>query len=122
MRMSLRRAVTWAAIYVVALQAGFLGVAPVTTNSLARIDPFSIVCHSVVDAAGDEVPTAPNLIPGHACDHCMLCSAAALPPAPDLALNVDLESVRITHVLRPISATARTSVTPKLARGPPQIA
>jgi len=122
MRMSLRRAVTWAAIYVVALQVVLLGVAPVTTNSSAKIDPLSIICHSVVDAAGDEVPTAPHLIPGAACDHCMLCSAAAPPLAPDVALNVDLESVRISHVLRPISATARPSVTPKLARGPPQIA
>jgi hypothetical protein len=126
MRIGLQRMVSWVAIYAVALHVILLGIASVAANTSAAVDPFSVICHSVAHAgaASDEAPTNPNLKPGHACDQCNLCSAAAPPPAPDVALNVDLKPVRILRVLRPVSAPARTSVTsdPKLARGPPQSA
>ena len=126
MRIGLRKAVSWVAIYAVALHVILLGIASVAANTSAAVDPFSVICHSVAHAgaAGDEAPIKPDLIPGHACEHCNLCSAAAPPPAPDVAFNVDLKPARILHVLRPASATVRTGVTsdPKLARGPPQSA
>ena len=125
-RIGLRKVVSWVAIYAVALHVILLGLASVAANTSAAVDPFSVICHSVAQAgaAGDEAPGKPDLIPGHACEHCNLCSAAAPPPAPDVALNVDLRPVRVLNVLFPASAPARTGVTsdPKLARGPPQSA
>lgn len=123
MRIGLRRTVSWMAIYAVALHAILLGLASVAADTSAAVDPFSVICHNAASAgaAGDEAPANPDLIPGHACEHCNLCSATAPPPAPDVAFNVDLRPARILHVLRPVSAAARTGVTsdPKLARGPP---
>ena len=122
MRIGLRKTVSWVAIYAVALHVILLGIASVANNTSAAVDPFSVICHS--GAAGDEAPVKPDLIPGHACEHCNLCSAVAPPPAPDVAINVDFKPARILHVLRPASATVRTGITsdPKLARGPPQSA
>ncbi len=87
----------------------------------AATDPFSVICHSIAAAQGDEAPKS-GLIPGHACEHCNLCSAVAPPPAPDVALNIDFRPARILQVLRPASAPTHAGVTsnPKLARGPPR--
>ena len=49
-RMGLRRAVSLAAIYVVALHTILLGIVPVPASASVVGDPFSIICHS--DAAG----------------------------------------------------------------------
>jgi len=117
---------SWVAIYAVALHIILLGFAPLAANASDTVDPFSIICHagSHSGAPGDEAPANPNLIPGHACDQCNLCSTAAPPPAPDAALNLDLKPARVLHVLRPVSTVPRIGVAsnPKLARGPPQSA
>jgi hypothetical protein len=122
MRIGFRRAVSWVAIYAVALHVILLGFASVAANASA-VDPFSVICHSVAPAGalGDEAPSKPDLIPGHACDHCNLCNAAAPPPAPDSALLGSLPPARVLHALRPLSTPVRTGTTsdPKLARGPP---
>jgi hypothetical protein len=124
MRIGLRRAVSWMAIYAVALHVILLGLASVATDASAAVNPFSVICHSIAHAgaAGDEAPGKSDLIPGHACEHCNLCSAVAPPPAPNVALFGSMAPARVLHVLRPVSAQARVSVTsdPKLARGPPQ--
>ena len=118
-----RRTLSCVAIYAVALHVILLGLSSIAAATSAAVDPFSVICHSVAraGAAADEAPANPDLIPGHACEHCNLCSATAPPPAPDVAFNVDLRPARILHVLRPVSAAARSDVTsdPKLARGPP---
>jgi hypothetical protein len=116
----IRRGVTLLAIYAVALNVIFLGLSPLGAAAGA-VDPFSVICHSISDTQGDETPQ-PDLIPGHACEHCNLCSAAAPPPAPTVGLAIDLEPARILQVLRPVSAAPRIGVTsdPKLARGPPR--
>ena len=121
MRRLLRRSVTLLAIYAVALNVIFLGLAPIAGNA-AALDPFSVICHSVTGTQGDAAPKS-GLIPGHACEHCNLCSAAAPPPAPDVAFNIDLGPARILQVLRPASAPTHAGVTsnPKLARGPPRL-
>src|ERR1017187_7440082 len=87
MRLLLRRGVTLLAIYAVALHVILLGLVPIAAN-VAAIDPFSVICHSAASAAvpGDEAPGKPDLVPGHACEHCNLCSAAAALPAPDIVL------------------------------------
>jgi hypothetical protein len=123
MRLVLWRSVTLLAIYAVALHIILLGLAPIAADGSAAIDPFSVICHSVVDAGalGDEAPSKPDLIPGHACDQCNLCNTAAPPPAPDSALLGSLPPARILHALRPLSMTVRIGTTsdPKRARGPP---
>jgi hypothetical protein len=123
--MGVRRAVSWAAIYAVALHAILLGVVPIAANG-ATVDPFSVICHSVASAAvpDDEAPGKPDLVPGHACEHCNLCAAAAPLPAPDIVLIGILMPTRLLQVLRPASAAPRVGIAfrPNLARGPPSFA
>ena len=120
MRRLLRRSVTVLAIYAVALNVIFLGLSPVTGNA-AAIDPFSVICHSVTGAPGNQAPK-PGLIPGHACEHCNLCSITEPPAAPDVALAIEFRPVWVRHMLRPASTPLHAGLTsdPKLARGPPQ--
>jgi hypothetical protein len=118
MRLGIKRGVTLLAIYAVALHTVFLGFAPIGAAQAAANDPFSIICHSV--APTDDAPAAADhLLPGHACEHCNLCSVTAPPPAPTIALN--LTPARVSHVLNPISAPPRAGIAsdPKQARGPP---
>ena len=126
MRMGVRRAVSWAAIYAVALHTIVLGIVPVPAGGSVADDPFSIICHSDAQAVApaERAPGRPHNIPGHACDYCNLCTAAAPPPTPDFALLGSLLPARVLHALRPLSMTVRTGVTsnPKLARGPPHSA
>ena len=59
MRIGVRQAVSWAAIYAIALRAILLGVAPVVVGGPAAEDPFSIICHSDgQDLAPTEQPPA----------------------------------------------------------------
>jgi hypothetical protein len=121
MRSMLRKAIALVAIYAIALNVVFLGLAP--AGPAAGSDPFSVICHSIAAAEGDEAPAKPGLLPGHACEHCNLCSATEPPPAPDVALAIDLAPAGVLHVLRPVSALSRAGLTsdPKLARGPPRL-
>ena len=123
MRLGFKRSVTFLAVYSIALRIILLGIAPIGTVNAAAVDPFSVICHSVVQAPGDEAPGKPDLVPGHACEHCNLCNAVAPSSAPDVALAATMAPVRVLHVLRPPSASARPSITsdPKLARGPPHV-
>ena len=125
MRLLLRRGVTLLAIYAVALHVILLGLAPIAANG-ATVDPFSVICHSAASTAlpGDEAPGQPDLVPGHACEHCNLCSATAPPSAPDIVLIGDLAPARLLQVLRPASQAARAGIAfrPNLARGPPLFA
>lgn len=124
MRLLLRRGVTVLAIYAVALHVILLGLAPIAANG-EIVNPFSVICHSAGSAAaGDETPGKPDLIPGHACEHCNLCSAAAPPPEPGIVLIGNLLPTRLLQVLRPASHTSSGGVAfrPNLARGPPRFA
>ena len=70
MRTGLRRVVSLAAIYVVALHTILLGIVPVAASASVAGDPFSIICHSDAQAGGasEEAPDRPDIIPGHACE------------------------------------------------------
>jgi hypothetical protein len=122
MRGLARQVVSWVAIYLVALHVILMGLVPIAVNG-ATVDPFSVICHSASAGAGDETPTKPDLIPGHACEHCNLCSAAP-PPEPAIVPIGNLKPTRLIHVLRPASQTPRAGIVfrPNLARGPPSVA
>jgi hypothetical protein len=124
MRTSIRRLVSWVAIYAVALHAILLGVAPALAGGAAAGDPFAIICHSDAQgaASGEQAPGRPD-VPGHACDHCILCSASA-PPVLVSVFAGQLVPLRLLQVLQPASTAARShpAITPHLARGPPNFA
>jgi hypothetical protein len=123
MRPARRRFLSLLAIYAVALHTIFLGFAPIGAAAAAATDPFSVICHSVTPAeqSGGQ---AGHRLPGHACEHCNLCSASEPPPAPTVALTVTMAPARIYHLLIPVSAPPRTGIAsdPKQARGPPRFA
>lgn len=121
----LKHGVTVLALYAMALHVLLAALAPLSAGAAGTIDPFSVICHSTApDASGDASPRHPALTPGQACEHCNLCSAAAPPPAPDVALEIDFAPARVLHVFRPaeIPAPGGIAFEPKLARGPPSIA
>jgi hypothetical protein len=110
------------AIYAVALHVILVGLMPIAAGA-SSADPLSVICHSVPAAAAgqaDQGQSVPQ--PGHACEHCNLCSTLAPPPAPNTPLAATLMPARVLQVLYPVSTAARTALaaSPKLARGPPQ--
>ena len=124
-RMRLRRAVSFAAIYAIALHTILLGIAPVPAGVPVAGDPFSIICHSDAQAGGaaEQTPGGPDVVPGHACDHCNLCSASP-PLVIDSVFAGQLAPVRLLQVLQPASTAAPShlAITLHLARGPPNFA
>ena len=119
MRKVSRRAVSWAAIYAVALHAILMGVSPVTNG-----ESFSVICRSDAQPlAPEQAPNHSDHRPGHACEHCNLCSAAGPLPAPDTLASI-LLPLRVTHVLHPAFSATRIGLAsdPKLATGPPEVA
>ena len=123
--MGLRRAVSLAAIYAVALHTILFGIAPVPASGSGADDPFSIICHSNAQAVGaaEQAPGGPDIVPGHACDHCILCSASATLVL-DSVFAGQLAPTQLLQVLLPASTAARShlAITLHLARGPPYLA
>lgn len=118
-----RRSVGWLAILAIALHTALVGLMPLA--SAAPIDPFSVICHSQpADAAAVPAGHEPASLPSGPCDHCKLCSAAAVPVAPQSRLVSGLAPATLIEVLYPASVAPAGGValTPKLARGPPQFA
>jgi hypothetical protein len=125
MRQVFRRGVAILAIYAVALHVILLGLVPIAANG-ETVNPFSVICHSGIAASetGDNAAGKPDLAPGHACEHCNLCSAAP-PPEPAIALIGSLLPSRLLQVLRPalhVPAAGGIAVRPHFARGPPRFA
>ena len=123
MRHFWRRSVTLLALYAVALHVILLAFLPIIPGSFVPVDPFAIICQTTGAAAKPDQPPPGKLhfLPGRVIDHCDLCSAAAPPPAPDVAHAVDFRSARVVHVFSPLSTPARSGfIFPsKLIRGPP---
>lgn len=126
MSMGLRRGVTLLAIYAIALRVILLAFLPVGAFAAtsAALDPLAVICHSSADGSDPAAPAKAPLIPGHACEHCNLCSAMAPLAAPATALYALPLRTGVVQVLRPASAAARPIATAdrRLARGPPVFA
>lgn len=122
MRRGVRRAMSWVAIYAIALHTILLGVTPLF--AAPTTDPFSVICHSVAPGAAptEQAPTAPA--PTRSCDHCTLCSAMAPPDPLDGVVIAELTPTQLLQVLRPAVAAPRDGIAyhPNRARGPPQAA
>jgi hypothetical protein len=115
-----RKVLSWVAIYAVAMHTLLTGIAPVFAAAQDNVDPFSVIC--LHDGGSNSPGSLPSgLVPGHACEHCNLCSAVAPPPAPDLVVFGNLMPSRLLQVLRPASAVPGAGIVyrPNLARGPP---
>jgi hypothetical protein len=97
-------------------------LAPLAASS--AVDPFTVICHSETSIPAEQTPAPAPFSPGHACDHCNLCSAAAPPLTPDTILTTRFMPVRILQVLRPANFARHDNdaADPKLARGPPAFA
>src|SRR6185312_3891071 len=120
MRSAWKKAIGVLAIYAVALHVVLTGLVPM--GAFARSDdPLSVICHSASAGAvtqQDELPRIPQ--PGHACEHCNLCTALA-PPAAHTALADILVPQKLIRLLRPASSepSSLLAFDPTLARGPP---
>ena len=120
----IRRAVSLAAIYVIALQTILLGVAPVAGFGSIAGDPFSFICRSDGQpfASNNQTPGSKDHQHGQRCLYCNLCSTSALPLVPSNPIDT-VFPLRLRLVLRPALCAPRVGLVsdPKLARGPPQI-
>jgi len=122
MRAGIGRAVSVVAVFAVTFHTAlWAAVAPVSTAP--AVDPFTVICHSEAAQPADSGSDQGVPAPGHACDHCNLCSAAT-PPLPQTAFFISVEPAQVSQILRPASTTRHISATadPKLARGPPVFA
>lgn len=126
MRVRGRQALSWMAIYAVALHTILLGfVSPLMASQAAQFDPFSVICHSADTAStSDQAPGKPGLAPGQACEHCNLCNIIVLSNTPDVAVIANLAPTRVLHTLQPASVARSVDSTanPRLTRGPPYFA
>lgn len=120
MRTGIRQFLSMASAFAIAMHTVlWVAVAPLTAAQ--AVDPFTVICHSETSAPAEQAPGHSPVAPGHACDHCNLCSAVAPPMAPVTAQTVRFEPVRTLGIMRPINVARRDEITadPKLARGPP---
>jgi hypothetical protein len=119
-----RQVLCWVAIYAVAVHTLLAGIAPPVAAAPDGIDPLSVICLHDAGAGSPADRQPVGMVPGHACEHCNLCNAAAPPPAPDIVLIGNLTPARLLHVLRPAShaPSAGIAFRPNLARGPPPFA
>jgi len=120
----IRRAVSLAAIYVIALQTILLGISPVAGFGSIAGDPLSIICRSDGQpfASNNQTPGSKDHQQGESCEHCNLCSTSAPPLVPSNPTGT-VSPLRLTLVLRPALCAPRVGLVsdPKLARGPPQM-
>ena len=121
--MAIRRAVSWAAIYAIALQTILLGFLPHTNGPLLAEDTFSVICRSdaLAITSIDQMPGNAGHFGTHGCDHCILCDASVSLLPPDTLIGT-VFPISIVHVFRPalFAPTIGIASNPKLARGPPQ--
>jgi hypothetical protein len=116
--LALRRRIVGLPVTILAAFSLLLQVALAPGVFSAPSDTLPAICHA---ATGDD--RAPQPIPGHGCDHCMLCRAGAVafllpPPAPLLPAPVvtALAAVRL-----PADAAPGAAWPAYASRAPPAI-
>ena len=123
MRTGTRQILSVTAAFAIALHTVlWAAVAPMAATS--AIDPFTVICHSEAAGPAEQAPDHGALVPGHACDHCNLCSAATPPATPDATVMAQLAPAESLPVIHPVSLVLRDGIaaSPHLARGPPSFA
>jgi Protein of unknown function (DUF2946) len=123
MGIGMKRVVTSAAIYVIALQTILLGIAPLASLGSSAVDPFLIICRSEGQshASNNGTGGSDNRRSGQDCLHCVLCTTPMLPPVPSVAIGI-AALISFVLFLRPsLSAPCIGLVSRRtFARGPPQ--
>jgi hypothetical protein len=125
MRVPVKRLLSLVAVYAIALQAVFGGIAMPLAQASA--DPFTVICHSAqtADDGTDGSPQGnPQNAPSPCCDHCVLCKAAPAADNPAAPSRIAPRTVSNVVLSWPVSARPLTPSSPLryLPRGPPQSA
>src|SRR6516162_11664013 len=107
----IRRAVSLAAIYVIALQTILLGISPVAGFGSIAGDPLSIIRRSDGQpfASNNQTPGSKDHQQGESCEHCNLCSTSAPPLVPSNPTGT-VSPLRLTLVLRPALCAPRVGL------------
>lgn len=124
MRSRVQQAMSWQAIYAIALHTILWGVTPLF--AAPTVDPFSVTCHSAAPGAApaEQSPASPVSTPTKSCDHYTLCSAMAPPDVLDGVVIAELGPAKLLQLLRPTITVPHDGIdyNPNRARGPPQAA
>src|SRR5271169_3742264 len=96
MRGLAKKALSWVAIYAIAVHTLLVGIAPAFATAADDVDTLSGICLHDGATPADRQPA--GMVPGHACDHCNLCSAVAPPPAPGIVVIGNLMPARLLQV------------------------
>ena len=124
MGIGMKRVVTSAAIYVIALQTILLGIAPLASLGSSAVDPFLIICRSEGQphASNNGTGGSDNRRSGRDCLHCVLCTTPMLPLVPSVAIGI-VAFASFALFLRPSLGAPRIGLVSgrTFARGPPQL-
>src|SRR5882672_2373455 len=109
MRGLTKKLLSWVAIYAVAVHTLLTGIGPAFATAQENADPLSVICLHDAGAAvpADQQPA--GLLPGHACEHCNVCSAVTA-AVPEIVLIGNLLPPRLLRVLHPASAAPNADV------------
>lgn len=123
-RMGVRRAVSWAAIYAIALETILLGMAPIASFGSRAVDPFFVICRSDGQSIASNAQTdeKQDRQPSKDCEHCTLCNTTTPPVVPFTAFGfLVLFCIAFIFCAIPSTPCVVRTAGPNLARGPPQI-
>jgi hypothetical protein len=123
MGIGMKRVVTSAAIYVIALQTILLGIAPLASLGSSAVDPFLIICRSEGQShvSNNATGGSGNHRSGQDCLHCVLCTTST-PLVPSVAIGI-VAFPSFALFLRPSLGAPRIGLVSgrTFARGPPQL-
>jgi hypothetical protein len=123
MGIGMKRVVTSAAIYVIALQTILLGIAPLASLGSSAVDPFLIICRSEGQShvSNNGTGGSGDHRSGQDCLHCVLCTTST-PLVPSVAIGI-VAFASFALFLRPSLGAPRIGLVSgrTFARGPPQL-
>lgn len=118
-RIFLRQALGWVAIYVIALHAVAMGFQPSFARIAMTFDP-AIICQSGGNASPGD-PDKSGTPRTHSCDHCVLCNATAAPAAPNAGVTITFNErpAGLQNARNAKAPLVDVVHVPELPRGPP---